>query len=189
MKTAIRPLLATLLLGAGLTAAPLAALAEPTPQLPQSVARAEGLGAMPAWSLKTTEGKVLSSSSLKGKILVIDFWATWCPPCRQEIPGFIELQRKYGGKGVQFLGFSLDKDEAAHVNYHKKEKMNYPSMNVQGADGQKVVTAFERVIGEIEGIPTTVLVDGQGRILQKKVGAAEKATIEAWITQALSARR
>lgn len=135
-------------------------------------------GPMPAWSLKATDGKVLSSKDLAGKVLIVDFWASWCPPCKEEIPGFIELQQKYGAEGLQVVGFSFDQTEEDHAGYHKRAGMNYPSMFASNEEGQKVSAAFEKVIGAIEGIPTTVIVDRKGNIVFSHVGYAPKETFE-----------
>ena len=96
--------------------------------------------------------------SLKGKVVIVDFWATWCPPCRQEIPGFIELQKKHGDKGLVVVGLSLDDETEAVKEFCKTEKVNYPIFVV----GQDTTAAW----GNIEAIPTTFIFDKAG----KKVG-------------------
>src|ERR1700679_3434687 len=69
----------------------------------------------PAWSLKDPDGKAVSSDQFKGKVVVLDFWATWCPPCRAEIPGYVELQKKYAADGLVIVGVSMDQDGALVV--------------------------------------------------------------------------
>ena len=66
------------------------------------------MGPAPTWSLKDVDGKPVSSEQFKGKVVVVDFWATWCPPCREEIPGYIALQKKYGKDALVVIGVSLD---------------------------------------------------------------------------------
>jgi len=66
------------------------------------------LGPAPAWKLKDLDGKDVTSEQFKGKVVVLDFWATWCPPCRGEIPGYVELQKKYGKDGLLIVGISMD---------------------------------------------------------------------------------
>ncbi|MBI5684663.1 MAG: TlpA family protein disulfide reductase [Verrucomicrobia bacterium] len=97
--------------------------------------------------------------SLKGKVVIVDFWATWCPPCRQEIPGFIELQKQYGDKGLVVVGLSLDDETETVKEFCKTQKVNYPVFVV----GQDTTAAW----GNIEAIPTTFILDKAG----KKVGA------------------
>ena len=66
----------------------------------------------PAWTLKDVDGKPVPWSQFKGKVVVIDFWATWCPPCRTEIPGYVALQKKYTDDGLVFIGISVDGDDS-----------------------------------------------------------------------------
>ncbi|MBM3889644.1 MAG: TlpA family protein disulfide reductase [Verrucomicrobia bacterium] len=101
--------------------------------------------------------------SLKGKVVIVDFWATWCPPCRQEIPGFIELQKKFGDKGLVVVGLSLDDDTAPVAEFVKQHKVNYPVFVV----GPDTAAAW----GNIEAIPTTFILDKSGRkVGQPRVG-------------------
>jgi thiol-disulfide isomerase/thioredoxin len=125
----------------------------------------------PAWSLPDVNGKTVRSSDFKGKVVLLDFWATWCPPCRDEIPGFIELQEQYGDQGLVVVGVSLDEGGAAVVKrFMQRFKMNYPV--VMG--DEKVANDF----GGIRGIPTTFVLDREGRIVSRHVGFAEKEVFE-----------
>lgn len=129
------------------------------------------LGAAPAWRLNNLEGKPMSSEDLKGKIVVVDFWATWCPPCLEEIPGYIALQKKYEAQGLVIVGISLDQGGPDVVKpFAARTGINYPL--VMGDDA--VVAAF----GGIEGIPTTFLIDRQGMIRDRKVGMEPTAEYE-----------
>lgn len=128
------------------------------------------LGPAPSWKLRNLEGKDVSFDEFKGKVVVVDFWATWCPPCRAEIPGYVEMVRKYGDKLV-IVGVSLDKAAPKVVqDFAKKFQINYPI--VMGDDA--IQTAF----GGIEAIPTTFLIDQNGQIRDKKVGAEEAESYE-----------
>ncbi len=125
----------------------------------------------PTWELKSVDGKTVKSSEFKDKVLILDFWATWCPPCVKEIPGFIELQKEYGDKGLVVIGVSLDQDGPGVVRkFMDKMNVNYPI--VMGDD--KIVEDF----GGIEGIPTTFIIDKSGKIVNKHVGYVEKSVFE-----------
>jgi len=139
------------------------------------------LGVAPAWKLKDVHGQPISSDQFKGKIVVVDFWATWCGPCRTEIPGYAELQRKYGKDGLVIVGVSLDTDEHAADtvdSFVKKFGVNYQV--VMGDEDVK--TAF----GGMDAIPTTFLIDRTGQIRDKKVGAESAKDYEKKVTSLLN---
>ncbi len=80
----------------------------------------------PSWELRDLQGETVRSSDLEGKVIVLDFWATWCPPCQKEIPGFIELQEQFGDEGVVVVGVSLDEGSPATVApFVEKTGINY----------------------------------------------------------------
>lgn len=125
----------------------------------------------PAWNLKGTDGKPVSSGDFKGKVVVVDFWATWCPPCVAEIPGYVKLQEKYAKDGLVIVGISLDEGGVDLVKkFAASKKINYPLAMGDGA----VVEAF----GGVEAIPTTFVIDREGRIQHKKVGAVKEEEFE-----------
>ncbi len=136
-------------------------------------ARAETVPPTPApvWKLKDVDGKVVSSADFKGKVVVIDFWATWCPPCREEIPGYVELQKKYGKDGLVIIGVSLDQKGPEVVkSFMAKMGINYP---IVMAD-EETPAAF----GGVEAIPTTFIIDRAGMIRDRKVGAESAESYE-----------
>ncbi len=128
-------------------------------------ARASSIRPIPApvWKLKDVDGKVVTSDQFKGKVVVLDFWATWCPPCRTEIPGYIRLQKKYAADGLVIVGVSVDTDGPEVVRKFMKEfGINYPIVMADDA----VVDAF----APIQGYPTTFIIDREGRVRNKKLG-------------------
>jgi len=157
MKTALLLAAAALSLGA-----PQGALlrAKPAPPVPA-----------PAWALKDLDGNVVTSDQFKGKVVVLDFWATWCGPCKSEIPGYVELQKKYASDGLAFVGISVDQDGPEVVKKFVKEHgVNYTIVMADDA----VVDAF----APIDGYPTTFIIDRDGFIRNKKLGSMPTAAYE-----------
>jgi thiol-disulfide isomerase/thioredoxin len=132
----------------------------------------------PDFSLTDISGKKLSLSDYRGKVLMLDFWATWCGPCRIEIPGFIELQKRYGSQGFAVVGISMDDGQEPVVDFYRQFNMNYPV-----ALGN---ARLEELYGGIIGLPTTFLIGRDGRIYAKHEGATEIAVFEEEIKQLLA---
>jgi len=132
----------------------------------------------PGWALKDVKGNTVKLSDFKGKVLVIDFWATWCPPCRAEIPNFIALQDKYGKQGLVVVGISVDQGGAPVVAaFAEKNKINYPLVLAD----DKVADQY----GVTEGIPTTFVIDRKGNIVARHLGLTEPDVFEKEIKRAL----
>ena len=134
-------------------------------------------GNAPDFTLPQLEGGELTLSSLKGKIIILDFWATRCPPCRMEIPGFVKLYKKYKDKGLKIIGVCLE-SEATVKPFAKKMGINY---TLVFAD-QKVRHEY----GGIRYIPTTFIIDQQGDIVKKHVGYVSKEVFEEEIKKMLN---
>ncbi len=121
----------------------------------------------PDFSVTTLDGQELSLASLRGKVILVNFWATWCPPCRAEIPEFIEAYAELKDRGLEILGFSVDDmSEADLKSFVVKAKINYPVALV----GQDIVSAFRP--GQY--IPTSIFIDRSGRLRYKHVGQLAK---------------
>ena len=122
---------------------------------------------VPALTLKDLDGNTISSTDWRGKVVLLNFWATWCPPCREEIPDLIKLQQKYQGK-LQIIGLSDDTGPVEHVKTFVREaKMNYP---VAIASPE-----LEAKFGGVMGLPTSFLIDTEGRVVQKHIGLRNPA--------------
>ncbi len=117
----------------------------------------------PAFTLPDLEGKMHSVSEWDGKVLLINFWATWCPPCRKEIPAFIELQDRYRDKGFVVIGIALDQKQAV-IDFTDPMGVNYPIL--MGEDGAiELAKAYGNSLGVL---PYTVIVDRKGKIIHRK---------------------
>ena len=126
--------------------------------------------AAPDFSLQDLDGKPLDLAGYRGKVVLLDFWATWCVPCRDEIPHFVEFQDKYGEQGFQVIGISMDDDAKPVREFYKEFKMNYPV----ALGNEKVAEAY----GGVLGLPITFLIGRDGRIAAKYVGAVEMPAVE-----------
>lgn len=132
----------------------------------------------PDFSLTSISGETVSLSDSDGKVRIVDFWATWCPPCRKGIPEFVELYDQYKDQGLEIIGISVDQDGAEVVKpFAKKMKMNYPVL----LDDGEVSKAY----GGIRAIPTAFVINQQGEIVKKYVGYRPKDVFEADIQNLL----
>lgn len=131
------------------------------------------------FTLKDGNGKDLKLSDFKGKVVLLNFWATWCPPCKLEIPWFVELQEKYKDKGFQVIGVSVDDTPDKLAPFAKQFKINYPLL--VGLDREDVQEAY----GPIFAVPVTVIIGRDGKTCVKQLGPATKQQFESWITSLL----
>jgi thiol-disulfide isomerase/thioredoxin len=116
------------------------------------------------FTINDMNGKKVDLAAYKGKVVLLDFWATWCGPCKAEIPNFVDLQKQYGSKGLAVLGVSVDDTVDKLKPFAAEFKMNYPVLVGLGRDD--VQDAF----GPLYGIPTTFLISRDGRICRKNTG-------------------
>lgn len=133
----------------------------------------------PDFELPTSDGKKLKLSSLKGKVVIVDFWATWCPPCRKGVPDLVELKKKYGKKGFEIVGVSLDgpQTKSEVVPFIKDYGINYPVVY-----GNEAVTIS---YGGVQSIPTAFIIDKEGKIVATYVGLRPKEVYEDQIKKLL----
>ena len=117
----------------------------------------------PLFKLKDLEDKVRDVKEWDGKVLMINFWATWCPPCRREMPAFIELQEKYKDKGFTIIGIALDEKQAV-IDFTDPMGMNYPILMAE-QDGIVISKAYGNKLGVL---PYTVIVDRKGNIIHRQ---------------------
>jgi thiol-disulfide isomerase/thioredoxin len=121
----------------------------------------------PAFQVKTIDGRVVSLDDLAGKVVLIDFWATWCGPCREALPHVRDIAKKFSGQPLVVLSISLDKDEAKWRDFVAKNEMTWTQIRDDGFDG-KVATIFA-----VHAIPATFTIDADGVLQDQHVGDAD----------------
>ena len=151
------------------------------PTLVKAAVKAEGERKMaPDFTLTDNNGKPVKLSSFKGKVVLLNFWATWCGPCKVEIPWFIEFQQAYRDRDLVILGVSFDDDGWKSVKpYMTAKKINYRIMI--GNDD------VAKLYGGVESLPTTLAIDKQGRVASTHVGLVSKSDYKNEIESLLQA--
>jgi cytochrome c biogenesis protein CcmG/thiol:disulfide interchange protein DsbE len=125
----------------------------------------------PAFTLRGADGQPVSLADHRGKVVFVNFWATWCAPCKIEIPWFIEFQKTYKDRGFTVLGLSLDEDGWEAVKpYAERRRINYPTAIA--------TEELRQLYGNVENLPTTFIVDREGRIAATHVGLVSKSTYQ-----------
>jgi len=146
------------------------ALDEATVSPQASIQLENGRKVAPDFDLKDQDGNEVRLSGLKGKVVLVNFWATWCEGCQVEIPWFVEFEKKYSGQGLVVVGVSMDEDGWKSVKpWLKEKKVNYPIVIGNDQLGNQY---------RLEAMPLTVLVDRQGRIAGEHPGVVKKADTE-----------
>jgi thiol-disulfide isomerase/thioredoxin len=133
----------------------------------------------PNFELTTIDGKKMKLSDLKGKAVVLDFWATWCVPCKIEMPWFVELQNQYGPEGLAVIGVAMDDSSNEEIAKFAKELgVNYPILRGKEAVGE--------AYGGLPGLPTTFFIGRDGKIVDQDAGLVSRKVIEENIKIALA---
>ena len=134
------------------------------------VANVAGHTLAPEFSLPQLSGQTIDLSAYRGKIVLLDFWATWCDPCREEIPYFVELQNKYRDQGLQIIGISMDDGPEPVRDFYQHFQMNYPVAMGNAKIGE--------LYGGVLGLPIVFLIGRDGRIVTKYTGATDISALE-----------
>ena len=133
---------------------------------------AEQLDRLPEFSLKDVDGRELASNSWAGKVVVLNFWATWCPPCLREMPLFIRTQQALGS-GIQFVGIAIDRAEDV-ASFLTDHPVNYPIL----VGDEAAIEMSRRLGNRLQGLPFTVIFDQRGRRTYGQVGEVTRKVLE-----------
>jgi len=142
--------------------------------------RGRDAGALLGVSLPDTKGREQSLGQWKGNVLVVNFWATWCAPCREEMPEFVKAQRDLGGKGLQIVGIAIDQADKVEA-FATELGLNYPSL-VGGFGASELSKTMGNRLG---ALPFTVVVDRAGRIAHTQLGPLKPADLRSIVSQLL----
>lgn len=131
-------------------------------------------------TLPDASGQPQALRQWRGEVLVINYWATWCPPCREEIPSFVRLQQKYGANGVRFLGIGIDAPDKIAA-FARQTPVNYPLL-IGAIDTVNLTTALGN---SAQGLPFTIVLDRQGRVAATRMGIFPEAALDAQLARLL----
>jgi cytochrome c biogenesis protein CcmG/thiol:disulfide interchange protein DsbE len=135
----------------------------------------------PDFALAALDGKTLKLSDFRGKAVLLNFWATWCEPCKIEMPWFVELQKKYEGQGFTVLGVAMDDASSSEIaDFAKKMGVNYPIVIGKEAVGDQY--------GGIPYLPSTFYIDRDGKVVERVFGLVSRSEIESNIQKAMGSQ-
>jgi peroxiredoxin len=133
----------------------------------------------PDFELKSLDGKQVRLSDFRGKAVLLNFWATWCAPCKIEMPWFVDLQKQYAAQGLQVIGVAMDDSgEEAIARFARQMGVNYPVLIGKEAVGD--------AYGGVEFLPTTFFIDRQGKVVERVFGLVSHGDIEEDVRRALN---
>lgn len=135
------------------------------------------VNAVPDFVYPDLDGRPRRSNEWLGKVTVVNFWATWCSPCREEIPLFVELQEQYRDQGVRFVGVAIDDPEPIR-EFADTHGINYPVLLGDGT----AIELSKRLGNRFQGLPFTVVARPDGRIAERFTGAVERSDLEPLLT-------
>jgi cytochrome c biogenesis protein CcmG/thiol:disulfide interchange protein DsbE len=131
------------------------------------------------FSLPQLNGQLLQLSAYRGRVVLLDFWATWCEPCQKEIPRFVQLQNEYGPQGLEIIGVSMDDSSDPVRDFCQRLRINYPVVMGNARIGE--------LYGGVLGLPIAFLIRRDGRIYAKHIGATDATVFEREIMTLLQA--
>ncbi len=127
----------------------------------------------PEFALEDLKGSKISLSDMNGKVVFLNIWATWCGPCKREIPDFIEVYEQYKDKGLEIIGISVDEISPSRVlQFTEKYKINYPVA--------MTTAKINRDYGPFRAVPVTIIIDKNGKIRHRQIGQVNKKFVETW---------
>jgi len=133
-----------------------------------------------AATLPDMDGKSQALAQWRGKVMVVNFWATWCAPCLEEIPEFVRMQEKFGHRGLQFVGIAIDNPDKVR-EFAAKFKMNYPVL----VGEMEAIELVRKVGNERGGLPFTVIMDRKGRLIGTELGGLNEQKLTALVEPVL----
>jgi len=145
----------------------------------QRAAEPAGAGTLVEFRLPDSEGRTRDADEWRGKPLIVNFWATWCAPCREEVPELVEAQREFGPRGLNVLGVAIDEPEPVR-QFMEEMGFNYPSL-VAETEGMELMARY----GNTGALPFTVAFDAAGRVVGSKLGKVSREEIRTFVDAAL----